>query len=76
MNAQTIGYLGTALVVVTYLLATRWKRMLVFHWGNALGAFPLLYSGIVIGAWPQAVVTFFFGAIGWWGLAQHYWGKS
>jgi len=65
MNILLItAMLASLAIVSTYLgLALGWSARL-FHWANAVCCVPIIALNISVGAYPSALLSFFFGAVG------------
>ena len=61
---ELIGWVGAAIALISYGMAIRSKRPIVFHAGNVVGSIMLIGYDYSIQAWPALFLSLSFGAVG------------
>lgn len=69
---NTCGTVAAVAILAAYAYSTRRDNPLPFHWANALLWVPVAIPSILAGVWGAALLTISFGAIGTFGVADHY----
>ena len=62
--ALTIGWLGSATVVGTYIYSARTERIRPFHAANVIAAVLLGTSTVAAGGWPAFALSTALGVVG------------
>ena len=66
---DVLALISTALILTSYAVATGLDGdMILFHFANAVFAWPIVAASISHGAWSSVPITAAFGLIGAYGL--------
>ena len=67
---QTVGFVASLTVVVSYVQMNRTNNDDWLNWANAICWPFIALSSAAVGAWPGVLITAMFGCIGTWSLIK------
>lgn len=67
---ELMGWVGTILIALSYLVSVKANKSSILHVGNFVGSIVLMTANLNRELYDVATLNFFFGAIGLYGLLK------
>lgn len=67
-----LGWIGSLVVITSYIVSTVRRNPLILHWGNVIAALILVPAQLLLGVAFAAVLSLCFGTVGAVALYKHW----